>query len=302
MQNRTWLNSLFAGVTASAMIVSFANTPAIAADEEEEGANAGALSVNFNNDFTTKYMFRGIRQEGNEFIWQPSLDLSLNVYSCEEGALRSTDVGLGIWNSVHSEETGASGDGPDALYETDVYPSLSFTWAGGLTTAFTYYFYTSPNNAFDTIQEAVFDLSWDDLEVLGEFALNPTASFIFETDNSRFGPNSGRGNAFEFSVQPGLEVVMPGDECNCYPVALSFPATLGLSMDSYYNDGIDNDAFGFATLGVATSVPLSFIDKTYGSWYVGANLDLYFLGDATERANDGDWFEPVFTGSIGMDY
>jgi hypothetical protein len=232
------------------------------------------------------------------------------VYSCEEGALRSADVGFGTWASVHEQETGASGNGPDAMYETDFYPSLSLTWGGGLTTSFTYYFYTSPNNAFDTVQEAVVSASYDDSEYLGEFALNPSVDFVFETDNSRFG--AGRGNMVEFGIRPGATFVANGDSCECYPITLAFPARLGLSMGSYYNDPFsnDNDTFGYATLGANVAVALGFIPKDYGNWSAGVGLDVYFLNDALENVNraeftpldDGEPVSPVGTFSLTMTY
>lgn len=307
MQNPTWLKSLSAGMTVGAMIISFASTPAVAAEEDP---NTGALSFTFNNDLTHAYFFRGILQERDNFIWQPSLDLNLNVYSCDEGALRSADVGFGTWASVHEQETGASGNGPDAMYETDFYPSLSLTWGGGLTTSLTYYFYTSPNNAFDTVQEAVLSASYDDSEYLGEFALNPSVDFVFETDNSRFG--AGRGNMVEFGINPGATFLANGDSCECYPITLAFPARLGLSMGSYYNDPFsnDNDTFGYATLGANVAVALGFIPKNYGNWSAGVGLDVYFLNDALENVNraeftpldDGEPVSPVGTFSLTMTY
>ncbi len=310
MQNPTWLKSLSAGMTVGAMIISFASTPAAAAEEDP---NTGALSFTFNNDLTHAYFFRGILQERDNFIWQPSLDLSLNVYSCEDGALRSADVGFGTWASIHEQETGASGNGPDAMYETDFYPSLSLTWGGGLTTSFTYYFYTSPNNAFDTVQEAVVSASFDDSEYLNEFALNPSVDFVFETDNSRFGAGSGRGNMVEFGIRPGATFITDADTGECYPITLAFPAKLGLSMGSYYNDGPapgENDTFGYASLGANVAVALGFIPKNYGNWSAGVGLDVYFLNDALENVNrdeftplgSSDPISPVGTFNLTMTY
>jgi hypothetical protein len=301
MEYRTWLNRLFAGVAASALIVSAVGQPAVAAAAEEEaGPNTGALSLSLNQAFTTAYMFRGIKQEGNGFIWQPSVGLSLNVYKCDEGALRDVSVAFGIWNSVQSKKTGWTHD-PKALYETDYYPSLTFGWADGVSTTLAYYFYTSPNGAFSTVGEADATLAWDDSEYLDAWAMHPHATFAFEADNSSYG--AGRGNYFEFGIAPGFEAKLPGAECDCYPITFTFPMTLGLSMGSYYNDGTNNDTFGFAAFGANASVPLAFIPKNYGAWSVSTQVDLYSLGDTIADSNNhGHNFEAVSTTNISMSY
>ncbi len=269
-------------------------------EEEDEGPNQGKLSLTFNNDFTTAYFFLGILNERKGLIWQPSIDLALNVYE-GDGALESVDVGFGIWNSLHSEETLADGSGPEIIYETDYYPSVSFTWNGGLTTTAIYYFYTSPNGAFGTVEEVSFELSYDDSELLGAFAMQPTATLAFETKNTSFGDDE--GGSLELSGAPGLEVEMPADESGDYPIGISFPWVLGFSLYDYYEDDDgDDDTFGYASLGADVGVPLAFIPEDYGSWSVTAGLDVYFLADNLADANEDDEVYPVFTASVTMDY
>ena len=269
-------------------------------EEEDEGPNQGRLSLTLNNDFTTAYFFRGIMNERDGFIWEPSVDLSLNVYEGDD-ALESVDLGFGVWASYQSEDTLAEGAGPKALYETDYYPSVTLAWAGGLETSLTYYFYTSPNGAFNTVEQLDLGLAYDDSDLLGEFALNPTATFSFEIENTSFGDKE--GGYFELAGAPGLEVAMPGDESDSYPIGLSFPIVLGLSMYDYYeDDNGDDDTFGFVSLGADASIPLAFIPEDFGSWSVTAGLDVYFLGNHLEDANENDDVFPVFTGSVTMDY
>jgi hypothetical protein len=153
-----------------ALVVVLAGASLARAHEEGEGPNQGRLSLTLNNDFTTAYFFRGVLNERDGFIWQPSLDLSLNVFE-GEGALTSVDIGFGIWNSVHSKETLAEGVGPEVLYETDYYPSISLTWAEVFETSLTYYWYTSPNGAFGTVE-------------LGPFAFNPTEIVAYDLKNT----------------------------------------------------------------------------------------------------------------------
>jgi hypothetical protein len=271
----------------------------VAVEEEDEGPNQGRLSLTLNNDFTTAYFFRGILNERKGLIWQPSLDLSLNVYA-GDGALESVDLGFGIWASYQSEDTLAEGAGPESLYEVDYYPSITLAWAGGIETSLIYYFYTSPNGAFNTVEQLDLELAYDDSELLGAFALNPTATFSFETKNTSFGDKE--GGYFELAGAPGLEIALPGDESGSYPLGVSFPVVLGLSMYDYYEEDGDEDTFGYVTLGVDAGVPLAFIPEDFGSWSATLGLDVFFLSDRLEDVNEDDNPYPVFTASVTMDY
>ena len=124
-----------------------------AAKEEAKGPNTGRVSLSITNEFTNIYMFRGIKQERDGFIWQPYIDVGLKVWESEDAPIKGVTLGMGIWNSFHSKKTLSRGSGPSNLYETDFYPSLTLDLAGGWQTAFTYYVYTGPNGSFDTVQE-----------------------------------------------------------------------------------------------------------------------------------------------------
>jgi hypothetical protein len=299
---------LFASLVAISMAASIARADEVVAvvEEERDDPNTGALSLTFDNSFTTAYMFRGIMNERDGLIWEPSIGLSLNVFEAEEGVVQSVDLGISTWLSIHSEDTGTSGGGPDAMYEADYYPSLSVSWAGGITSAITYYFYTSPNNAFRTVEEVVVDLSYDDSELLGAFAMNPTASFAFETHRSSFG-GIGKGSVFELGLEPGVEVKLPMDSADDYPIAITIPVKLALSMDDYYRNGPDNNTFGYARVGLHAGIPIACIPARYGDWSITNGFDLYFLGDTVHgyaKSNFGmsDSVYPVWTSSITLDY
>ena len=299
---------LFATVAAVSMASTIARADEVVAvvEEDADDPNTGALTLTFDNSFTTAYMFRGIMNERDGLIWQPSISLSLNVFEAEEGVVQSVDLGIATWLSIQSEDTLSSGSGPDAMYETDYYPSLSVSWAGGVTSAITYYFYTSPNNAFRTVEEIAVDLSYDDSELLGAFAMSPTASFVFETHRSSFG-GIGKGAVFEFGVEPGAEVKLPMDSADKYPIAITVPVKLALSMDDYYRDGSDNDVYGYARIGLHAGIPIACIPPRYGAWSITNGFDLYFLGDTVHeyaKSNFGmsDSVYPVWTSSITLDY
>ncbi len=267
-----------------------------AAGEEDEAVNRGRLSVAVQNDFTNAYIFRGIMQERDGFIWQPSAELSLSLYESEETQVHGVAVGVGVWNSFQSEKTFAD-QSPSNLYETDWYPTLSVDLADGVNFTTIYYFYTSPNGAFDTVQEIEFDLAWDDSELLGRWAMAPWVAFALETDRTSFGNH--RGSAVVLGVEPTLYEV----DSETFPLAFSFPVELGLSIDDYYEEpGRSNDTFGYLSWGLTANLPITSIPERYGSWSFSVAGKGYYFSNALTRANSGDRLYPTVTGSLVFEY
>ncbi|MEO8602794.1 MAG: hypothetical protein ABI629_09475 [bacterium] len=268
-------------------------------NEEAPGPNQGRVSFSFNSDFTTAYVFRGIVLERDGFIWQPSADIALKVYE-GDGFLKTASLNFGIWNSVQSEHTDARGTGPSNLYETDYYPGFTLGWSPGIETSLTYTIYTSPNGAFSTVQQLDLGLAYDDSELLGPFAFSPTATFSFELENTSFGNK--KGDYFELTGEPGIDLSLPFDPDGNYPITASLPLALGLSMNDYYEDGTHNQTFGFFSFGVGLSMPLSFIPKDLGAWSVGTAINVYCLSQTLKQVAENDNPFPVGTASISMEY
>ena len=273
-------------------------TPQPQEKEDDAKVNKGRISLSVVNDFTTAYMFRGILQERNGFIWQPSAEIGFNLFEGgEDSAFPSIDLGLGVWNSFQSNKTGAV-SGPSNLYETDIYPSLTMGFDNGLEFSMTYYVYTSPNGAFDTIQNFDMGLAYDDTELWGgDFSTGPSITVSFETDGTNFGDR--QGSWLGLNAAPTY-VAFSED---AYPLTLSLPLALGLSLSEYYElPGQGDDTFGFFSVGFSGSVPLAFIPAEYGAWSTYAGVNVYVLGDNLEEANLGDSPFAVGTGGIRFDY
>jgi hypothetical protein len=284
--------------SAFALFLGLAVSGPAAAEEAEAEGDAGPLSRfsgSMGVDFTNAYIFRGIVQEDQGFIAQPWAELDYNVYSSETGFIRDLTIGAGVWNSFHDQETLASSS-PTWLYETDWYPVVYLTLPAGFSLTTNYYFYTSPNDAFSTVQELNLKLKWDDSEALGRFALAPWVNFAIETHRTSFGPNEGVG------VQLGVEPTLYSFEHDRYPVTFTFPMELGLSIDDYYEDASGSEnTFGYFTWGVKASVPLAFIPKELGAWSFGVAAKGYvFSSDLANAANDGDDLQYQVVGSLGV--
>jgi len=259
--------------------------------------NTGRLSISGGVDFTTAYFFRGILQERNGFIVQPYAELGVNLYKAE-GEFSGLSLIGGFWNSIHSERTNASAQELDVLYEQDWYGGLQLQLFDNKVTSRAFYIaYTSPNDAFKTVQEVDLSAALDDSEWLGAFAMKPSIAFGFETENTAMGTE--RGQYMELGIAPGFNIVDAED----FPVTLTFPNKVGVSLDDYYEVTDHNeDFFGYYSTGAKVSFPLTFIPEDYGTWSASGGAQLYVLGSNTRDLNDKDGLWVVGTWGISMAY
>jgi len=270
----------FVAVCASLLALALA-APAVAQEEEESSRFSGMFQL----DWTNAYYFRGILQEREGLIFQPWAELYVNLYSSEDGFLRDLTIGAGMWNSFQSERTLAgSVDGGDQnqwWYEADYYPLISMDFAGGLSLLTVYYFYTSPNDAFTTVQELNFKLSWDDSEAFGAWSMQPWVNVATEIVNTSYGPQEGTG--LQFGIGPTLYAAE--DES----FTLTAPAEVGLSLDDYYEGSNgENHTFGYANVGLAASIPLSFVPESAGAWSLILSGKYFFFGHQLESDSTPD--------------
>jgi hypothetical protein len=271
---------------ASLLLALSLAAPAVA-QEEESSWFSGAFQL----DVTNAYFFRGILQEREGVIIQPWLELYANLYSSEDGFLRDFTIGAGSWNSFHSERTGAS-DTMGWWYESDYYPLISMDFAGGLSALIVYYWYDSPNNAFNVVQEANIKLMWDDSEYL-PFSFAPWVNLAVETSRTSFGSDEGVG------LQAGVAPTLFAAEDESF--TLTLPVEVGLSIDDYYEraSGGEN-AFGYFNAGFAANIPLGFVPEGAGEWYVNLSAKYFFFNDTLENANRGKNHYPVGMVSLGV--
>lgn len=291
----------FGFATALASVALLAS-PALAEDgapeeqpagEEDSSPFSGIVQV----DLTSAYFFRGIMNERDGWIWQPWAELYYSAYSADDGFIRDVTFGAGVWNSIHSEHTLAQ-DSPREFYETDWYPIVSIEFPQAVTLTAIYYFYTSANDAFDTVEELNFKLAWDDSEVLGRWALQPWINIAGEMHRTSFGDHEGEG--VQMGIAPTLYEPAEG---SAFPVTFTLPAELGLAMEDYYEEADGHEeTFGYFSIGLAASMPLDCIPDGFGSWTVGASGKIFYLSDTLQRVNRGDASYPVVTGSLGVEF
>ena len=259
---------------------------------EPSGPNTGKLSVSGGIDFATAYFFRGYNQEDQGFIAQPYANIYAKLAANDDFTATAY---VGTWNSLQSENTGATGPGPDAWYESDFLAGVDLV-SGPYTLGLIYTVYTWPNGALETTQELGVKFTFDDSEMLKDrigFALKPYVAVYAETSDG----NGSEDWYGEIGINPGVYTF---NEEGRYPVALTVPVNVGFSLkDFYFDTDGDEEFFGFVSVGLTGSVPLPFIPSDYGTWNLVGNVTyLYLASDGLQAINHDEDYE--FIGKLGI--
>jgi hypothetical protein len=285
MLERRW-GGRWVGVGALALITCLAGAATVAAQEQKpaaeakpaeasKGPNTGRLSVSAGVDWTSAYFFRGVKQETEDLILQPYGELTFKLVE-NAGALTSLSLTAGIWNSLHSGATGSdslTATDPKVWYELDGYFKLSAVLLEDLTASVIYTAYLSPNNVFNTVQEVALGFAYNDAKLLGPFALNPSVLIAFEFDGQA-DAGAAKGVYGQIGIAPGYTFFPE----SAYPLAVSVPLAVGLSLKDYYEFGTgSDDTFGYFSGGVTLSLPLAFIPPEFGKWLIKGGVQMLVL-------------------------
>jgi len=255
-------------------------------------AATSPFSFQLSVDLTNAYFFRGIIQQDDDLIVQPAAQMNIRLH--ERNDFR-VDATLGVWNSFGKNSGDNDRSALKHWYEADLYAGFIVT-KDKLSLTTTYTWYTSPSDAFRTVEELTFTLAFNDRDYLGKFSLQPYATLGIETGtNFADGADSDRGTYLELGIAPGF-----GFDLARTPITITFPISVGLSLNDYYQDAAgEDDTFGFLQAGVNASFPLP-IDKSAGAWTLNAGASILYLGDHTADYNGGD--DTEFIGTIGIQW
>jgi hypothetical protein len=247
-------------------------------------AQGAKVAVTGGLDFSNRYNFRGIRQNGGEVSIWPFADVGVPVLSDGKSSLKSVTINVGTWNAFQSEL-------PDnKWYESDLYGTLGLGF-GMTTLGFTYTSYMSPGDYWHNVQELAVKLSVDDSSKLGKGALKPYGLVAFELGDGQADGGADKGVYVELGVAPGYS----GSKAS-----VAFPIKVGLSAKDYYEFGTGSDSkFGYFSIAGIATVPVN------SHWNVHGGVELQLFGDNLAAYNgfgkDGDRkYAPI--GSIGLGF
>ncbi len=282
-----------AGVALTVAALALALPKATAAQAADD-PNPGAITFTGGFDVLpgSAFVFRGITQESDPKItlW-PYGDIGIALQS-GDGAIKSTSINFGVWNSLQTGSSGLDGPSGQLHYRLDFYATLGLGFSRGFALGTTYTSYTSPNSMFGTVKEIALKLSKTHM-------LNPYGLVAMELggDAAPAADGGNPGTYLELGVGPTFPLMQSG-------LTVTVPFKVGMSLKDYYQYlGQDPDEkFGFVDIGALLTMPIKGIPPSYGAWNFHAGADLFFFGKTTEAFNSGDNMKVTGLFGIGVSY
>lgn len=272
--------------------------PAFAHEGHEIEGNG--LSAEVTLDIVTQYFFRGYEQQDSGLIIQPGAAFTFDLIDGAEGdTVSNVDLYIGLWESFHSVPTMGAPTGPKSWYEQDVFAGVSIDFADIFNLNLGYVGYFSPSDSFSDIHEIDISFSVEDEGWMGEkWSFDPYVLIAFEVQD-----NGGTEDTY-LELGGALNFDM-SEEYNT-PIVWTVPFVIGLSIDDYYTDAAgDNELFGYASVGLIATMPLSHLtgnEEYAGAWSISAGVTVLFLNDDVALTDDvsGSSDSLQFVGSIGL--
>jgi hypothetical protein len=262
----------------------------------EDESFASRLSLDLSLRYTSDYFFRGIAQKTDSFNLQPSIELGLELIETEDFSLALLG---GSWSNFSDDRAdGATGSFSEYWYEHDAYIGVSAN-VDRLSFGAIYTWYQSPSSDFTEYEDLTLSFSVDDSGLWddeGRFSVNPSMSIAIETRNAAVGPDSGVW--LGLGIEPTVDL---GDSL-LGPTTLSFPVSVGLSLDDYYQraDG-SSDTFGYAEVGARLSFDLA-DSLGSGAPTLDVGASYLFLDGALDDLNGGESGEMVFSAGLSWSF
>ncbi|MFN3167144.1 MAG: hypothetical protein ACE37H_08785 [Phycisphaeraceae bacterium] len=290
---------------STAAVLGALATPAVA-QEGEDGIWLPGVSAEVTLDYVTQYFFRGYEQQDSDqgLVLQPGASFTIDVVD-------DVTATVGTWHSIHTDSpTGTSN--PSSWYEADVYAGLDATM-GDFSAGLYVNTYTYPANATSSVVELAVTVTYDDSELLGDYAFAPTVTVATELNNT----NTLNGGTEATYLELSGAFTIPTEGTAIEAWSWSVPFAIGLSIDDYYVDGTGGggasgaeEFFGFLSIGVAGSIPMSELigtEEYVGAWDLTVGLTVLFLnsdipGQVDNADDTGDNFQIVGTVGISREW
>lgn len=278
---------------SAAALAGMLAAPAMA--QEAPAVNSGKISLTVGVDWVSQYFFRGVNLLDNGIILQPYVDLGFNLWE-GDGPINSLSANFGIWNSFSDGHAVTGTSTRTTWTEADLYAGVTVGFLDTFALSGTYVVYKYPDSGSAAEeQEIQFKLTYDDSELMGPFALSPYVMYAIQIKDNVTGDE---GQYLEVGVAPSVVILESED----YPITLTVPVVAGFSLDGAYVEDATgaNMTFGFASVGLMLSTPLSFIPADYGSWTLTAGPQFILLNDKGNDGMNGGGNDNVILAKVGI--
>ncbi|WP_193213027.1 hypothetical protein [Luteolibacter marinus] len=262
------LTTLLASATSMAGEPEMMTTPM--PTPEPESKFSGTLSLDYNSHFVS--YGQDVWGDGDDLegpTFNPSLELNWALPA-------DFTFILGTWWDVNGKVPSAIGG---KLQEVDVWTGLGYSIGDfSITALYQNWFYGSGNEQIVDI-----NLAYDCF-------LSPSLTIHNRVDPGASGGNN--GTVLVAGIEYGFDAG---------PVAISFPLNVAYFLDSDFHAGSTDSGFGYGSLGISASLPLTFMGDGYGEWDLHGGFTYYItdnevVGNVPSGRPDNDFL----TASIGI--
>lgn len=244
-------------------------------------AKEDVISGTLNLDFNTHFVSYGsdVWSDGDSLSdpnFNPSLEIAIELPA-------GFTFTLGTWWDVthKGSDDGDSSPLGGRIQEVDVWAGLAYN-IGDFTAKIAYQNWMYAGGTEDIL----------DLTLSYDTFLSPSLTIHHRLDDGGVaGSAAGPGDEGTILVAGISHSIEAG------PVTISFPLNVAYFIDDDFHAPSADNGFGYGSIGVTASVPLSFITEEYGDWSVHAGLTYYVTDqDVIPGNEEGDFF----TANVGL--
>jgi hypothetical protein len=239
-------------------------------EEESLGARVhGLLNLEFSDHYITP---RGLNVENQGLVFQPLLLIFWDLYSSKTGFLEDITLTTGVWNSIHTRESGFE---KSHWNEIDPIAGLSFKFGKGFLFDVFWSAFQSQTDSYDTSNNLDFKLTYHD-SAFGNFSINPYVEFFWEVSDKATVvfdfDKSDEGWYFQLGIDPTYKF-------QSIPLTVELPTYISLVSNDFYQkfDGSGDGGAGVFSTYLKFSTPMNFIPKGFGAWTLYAGIQYYHL-------------------------
>jgi hypothetical protein len=244
------------GALAVAAALPLSDVTALAEDAPPSRAHA---LVNF--EFSDKYLTpRGMIVQNEGLIFQNLVLGFFNLYGSD--TFSATLVG-GVWNCFGTSTLPDNNGSPTSWYEIDPIAGMSFGLGKHVTLDITYTAFNMQIFNIPFSEHLETKLSFNDSDLLGNFALHPYVILWTELHNKAVAnTDASPSESFYFDIG-----VAPSFTCKTTGIKFEAPCRVLLAEDDFYGTGAgSHSTVGLYELGVKATIPLKFMPAGYGNW------------------------------------
>lgn len=273
---------------------SFVRGGALGDVASSESANPGRVHVLGNLGAGNGDYFRGAFDDvpTDELVVGPDLALAFELLEDGRGLADRLALTLGTQNNFADQVQPTDDTDLESWYESNNFIALTAELDGGWTAGLTYTVYSSPNDVSGTAHE---------LALAAKYRLDRLPIGLAPQVKLALPLESGDDGLFaQLALAPTLSEI--GSER--YPLTVFAPLTLGVGFDDYYGPGTGTT--GYASVGLAASMPLAFVPSDFGNWSISGGIDLLVrdqvIADGGAPFDDEDNVVPLASVRVSFAY